>query len=173
MWLVVGLGNPGKEYTHTRHNIGFRAVELFAAKNNAVWTEDKTSRTAIATVKSGTEKIILLKPLNFMNRSGEAVQKVAHYYKIPTDHIIIIHDDLDFSLGTVKTQFDRSAAGHNGVTDIIEKLGGQEFHRIRVGIGPQEGPAENFVLQPFTAAEELVVKLKLDNALLLLQDIIK
>ncbi len=156
MWLIVGLGNPGAQYDRTRHNIGFRAVDFLSEKN----------------LVAG-EKIIFLKPQDFMNLSGRAVAEKINFYKIPHDHLVVIHDDLDFTFGAVKAQFDRSAAGHNGIIDIIEKIGGQDFHRIRVGIGPQTGAAENFVLQPFTTEEEKQFPEIFDKVLSLVQDIVK
>lgn len=171
MWLVVGLGNPGSKYARTKHNAGFMALDLCAEKFGASWAEEKNMHIAHAVVDG--EKIFFLKPQDFMNLSGIAVQHVSHFYKIPPDHIMVLHDDLDFPLGVVKAQFDRSAAGHNGILDIIEKTGTQAFHRIRIGIGPQTDVAEDFVLQPFSAEELSVLKPALDNAVQLLQDTIK
>lgn len=157
MWLIVGLGNPGKKYERTRHNAGARAIAI---------TEKIFDST-----KKNSEKIICIRPTTYMNESGAAVAERAAFYKIKPERIIIAHDDLDFSLGTVKIQFNRSAAGHNGVADIITKLGTQAFHRVRVGIGPQPAliDAADFVLQKFSAKEEK----KLSTVLETIPDLIK
>ncbi len=164
MWLIVGLGNPGAHYIGTRHNAGWMGMEkIFNALGGAPWTFEKKYNAQISTAHNGGEKILLLMPQTFMNMSGESVLAVTTFYKIQIDHIIVVHDDLDFPLGTIKTQFDRSAAGHNGVIDIIEKLGSQAFHRIRIGIGPKTIAGEDFVLQKFSDEELSTLQQPLDK----------
>ena len=154
MWLIVGLGNPGTRYEHTRHNAGWIALSKVAVATNAsAWTTDKKNNAQICDGFISGEKVLFVKPLTFMNLSGASVAEYAHFYKIPADHIIVLHDDLDFPLGTIREQFDRSAAGHNGVISIIECIGTQAFHRIRIGIGPQTSMSEDFVLQEFSGEE--------------------
>ncbi len=157
MWLLVGLGNPGSEYTRTRHNAGWLALDAFARMYHASeWRLDKKNQSEVADCLIGGEKVLLVKPQTFMNLSGDAVQRITSYYKIEPHHIIVVHDDLDFPLGTARLQFDRSAAGHNGVQDIIDKLGTQAFSRVRIGIGPkptQDVEGRDFVLARFTAEE--------------------
>ena len=131
MKLIVGLGNPGKEYKETKHNAGFMAVDLFIDNNNlGKFTENKKLKSEI--LKS--REIIVAKPTTFMNLSGDAVSLIKQYYKIDIKDIIIIYDDLDIEMGEVKSGIFKSSAGHNGIKSIIEKLGGSEFMRIRIGI---------------------------------------
>ncbi len=158
MFLIVGLGNPEKKYDLTRHNLGFRVLDLLGSADN--W-EDKYQSQFLK-----LDDVILAKPLTFMNRSGEAVQEIMKFY--PAAELIVIHDDLDFPLGAIKIQKNSSAAGHNGVRSIIEALGKQDFIRIRLGIDNPEirgaVPGEDFVLQKFTAQEDPLVKEVLEKA---------
>jgi PTH1 family peptidyl-tRNA hydrolase len=155
MWLVVGLGNPGVEYAKTRHNAGWLAIDFFAEKISAgAWRFDKKSNAEVCDATIGGEKILIVKPQTFMNLSGDSVQVIANFYKITPDHLIVVHDDLDFPFGTSRHQFDRTAAGHNGVQNIIDRLGTKAFHRIRIGIGagPDAG-GKDFVLDRFSKEE--------------------
>jgi len=141
MKLIVGLGNPGRAYTKTRHNIGFLVVDFLAKSQGAVWTKKITFQGELTEIKNGREKTILLKPQTFMNRSGESVRAVASFYKIPLSKITVVHDDADLSFGEIRTQVNRSAAGHNGVQSIIDQFGGEKgFSRIRVGIDRSDDP---------------------------------
>lgn len=138
MKLVVGLGNPGKTYEKTRHNVGFMVInalhERLREDGINEWELSKKFNAEISGCTIRNEKIILAKPMTFMNASGQAVQLIAHFYQIPPKDILIIHDDKDIPLGTVKTQTDRGHAGHNGVRSIIEHTGSQEMTRMRIGI---------------------------------------
>lgn len=156
MKLVIGLGNPGKEYGETRHNTGFRFVDMLRER----WTfpefspEKKFSAEISAGVRGG-EKTLLVKPTTFMNRSGDAVSALVNFFKLAPGDITVVHDDLDLPLGTWKIATGSGAAGHNGVSDMIEKLGTKEFRRIRIGIGrPEDGrdPAD-YVLDRLTPEE--------------------
>ena len=164
-FLVLGLGNPGTRYQGTRHNVGFLAVDALVGAEP--WGEKKKLKALIATVRQDTTKIIFAKPLTFMNDSGEAAVKLAHFFNIAPQHILVIHDDLDITLGQTKLQFDRGAAGHHGVESIVERLGTRAFWRLRVGIAPQDGSkpqqGKNFVLQSFTAQEEQHLQTQLAN----------
>lgn len=153
MWLLVGLGNPGKEYESTRHNAGWMALDFLAREIGTDWKKDKKFNAEIADGVFGDTKIMMVKPQSFMNLSGEVAQPIAAYYKIEPDHIIVIHDDMDFDLGDVRMQFDRTAAGHNGVQNLIDRLGTKAFHRIRIGIGPKKIEARDFVLAKFSKDE--------------------
>lgn len=164
MWLIVGLGNPDKKYEHTRHNAGWLALARLCVDENFSDFKSVTGHDCMTSTGSiAGQKVILAKPTTYMNESGRAVQSIAAFYKITPEHIIVIHDDLDFPLGTVKMQFDRSAAGHNGVDSIIERLGTQAFHRVRIGIGPVVGDAADFVLQKFSPAEQELLAPALDS----------
>ncbi|OGH60991.1 MAG: aminoacyl-tRNA hydrolase [Candidatus Magasanikbacteria bacterium RIFCSPHIGHO2_01_FULL_50_8] len=170
MWLVVGLGNPGSEYAATRHNAGWMAADLLARTLEVTsWRDDTKHGAHVASAHLDGAKILIAKPTTFMNESGAAVQSLAVFFKIAPDHIIVMHDDLDFPLGVVRTQFDRSAAGHNGVVNIIEKLGVQAFHRVRIGIANTDESAKqidsaDFVLQKFSADELVELAPALDTA---------
>lgn len=145
MKLIVGLGNPGKKYKKTRHNVGFRVVD---ALKNEISSKD----------------IILLRPETFMNNSGKAVKSLSTKYKIPTTNIIVIHDDIDLPLGTIRISKNRSSAGHKGVQSIIDELGTKDFTRVRIGIRPpllRQGfgeRAQDFVLEKFSKQEEKQLK---------------
>lgn len=156
MKLIVGLGNPGKEYILTRHNAGFLAVEDMLKKFTLPqFTINKKINGEISKGKINKTVSILLKPLTFMNNSGESVEAAMNFYKLAPSDIILIHDDKDIPLGETKVQRDRGAAGHNGVLSVIEKLGTKDFHRIRIGIAPQEKilSTSNFVLNEFSKQE--------------------
>ncbi len=134
MKLVIGLGNPGPQYEHTRHNAGFRVVDKLATKLEWKWSE-RRGRAVLASGTIGTEKVILAKPLTFMNLSGEAVGELVRWYKLPPEDVLIVYDDLDLPVGKVRLRSKGSAAGHNGLENIILHLHTNQFPRLRVGIG--------------------------------------
>ncbi len=163
MKLIVGLGNPGKEYEKTRHNAGFLALDELIGQiqdlrfkiQDGFKYEDKFDAEMMGGEIKG-EKVIFVKPQTFMNNSGEAVKKIADFYKISPSDIIIIHDDLDIPFGEVKVKTGGSSAGHNGVQSVIDHLGTEAFRRVKIGIGrPTEGiSADKYVLQPFSGEEQ-------------------
>jgi peptidyl-tRNA hydrolase, PTH1 family len=166
MYLIVGLGNPGKKYEFTRHNLGFRILDLLSG--GEAWE----NRYECQILK--TDSLILAKPQTYMNNSGTAVKEILKFY--PAAQLIVIHDELDFPLGAIKIMKNISAAGHNGVQSIIDELGTKDFIRIRLGIDDpeirQQIPGDAFVLQKFTANEESIVKEVLEktkNAIDLIQ----
>src|SRR5256714_9972026 len=134
MKLVIGLGNPGAEYERTRHNVGFRVVDKLAAKHGWKWNE-RRSRAVLASGTIGSEKVVLVKPLTFMNLSGQAVGELVRWYKIPPEDVLVVYDELDLPVGKVRLRARGSAAGHNGLIDIIHHLHTNDFPRLRVGIG--------------------------------------
>lgn len=139
MYLIVGLGNPTREYEHTRHNIGFDAVELIAGKYG-IALKEKDHKAILGKGFIEGEKVILCKPQTYMNLSGESVGSIVNFYKLaPEDEVIIISDDISLNPGQIRVRKKGSAGGHNGLKNIIEHLGTQEFIRIRVGVG--EKPA--------------------------------
>jgi PTH1 family peptidyl-tRNA hydrolase len=152
MYLIIGLGNPGKQYENSRHNFGFQVLDLLAGIET--W-ENKYNSQFIK-----FDDLILAKPQTFMNKSGEAVKEILKFY--PDAQLIVIHDELDFPLGEMKIMKNISSAGHNGVQSIIDELGTKDFIRIRLGIDNPEirgqVPGDDFVLQKFTAKEENIVK---------------
>ncbi len=172
MRLVVGLGNPGSTYQWTRHNFGYLALDNIAKKNKLVWKKHKSSNSTIAEFKIGSEKIILAKPLTFMNNSGIAVQALKNFYKILSKNIIVLYDDLDLPFGKLRISANRSGGGHNGVNSLIEQIKSKEFARIRLGLGPQQGKAEDFVLKNFSPAEKKKLAEITDTVALALETII-
>ena len=134
MKLIVGLGNYGKEYEHTRHNMGFDVVDKFA-ESLGEDIDKKGFHSLYTKVKYFDEVIYLLKPLTYMNNSGIAVKEIMDYFDISLEDIIVIYDDMDIKIGHIKMKFDGSSGGHNGIKSIISYLGSQNFKRIRIGIG--------------------------------------
>ncbi len=159
--LIVGLGNPGPKYQANRHNIGFQCVDLFARQHNLELSKlQMQAHTGEGWVEQGgqRQKVLLAKPLTYMNLSGQAVGQLMRYYQIGLDNLIVVHDDLDLAAGTLRLRPTGSAGGQNGIKSIIQQLGSQEFARVRVGIGRPPGrmdPAA-FVLQNFSADEEQI-----------------
>jgi PTH1 family peptidyl-tRNA hydrolase len=168
MLLVIGLGNPGKDYAATRHNVGFRVVEALQKKNAADfggWSGKFDS--LVSEGRIGGTKVALLQPQTYMNDSGTAVAKAAQFWKVASADIIVISDDLDLPLGTVRVRAGGSSGGHNGLKSIIEHLGTQEFPRVRVGIAGTERavvPADSYVLEPFAAEEREPIAKAIEDA---------
>jgi PTH1 family peptidyl-tRNA hydrolase len=163
MKIIVGLGNPGKDYADTRHNVGFMLIDhLREQLNFPQWHRDSKSQAEISEGQLNQEKVILLKPQTFMNESGQSVGYLFHFYKLAPMDVIVIHDEIDLPFGRYKVQHDVSSAGHNGIKSIIEKMGTQMFHRVRVGIGKEDkdkqGDTADFVLGRFSFFEKLKLK---------------
>lgn len=154
MRLIIGLGNPEEKYAGTRHNFGQLALDALLDKKQLAWKKNKNLPALTADFKNGTEKIILAKAATFMNDSGQAVQALKKYYKLPTNKIIIIHDDIDLPFAKIRLSQGRGAGGHKGVQSIIDHLKSREFKRIRLGIGPKTEEAQDFVLKKFNPAEK-------------------
>lgn len=161
MKLIVGLGNPGDKYKNTRHNAGFLALDYLLNDGDGFMTAkpSKEFKSEMFTWASETgEKVIFLKPQTYMNDSGQALKVICNFYKLnfPTE-LLVVHDDIDLTFGTIRNTESSSAAGHNGIKSIIENLGSQDFHRIRIGVetraSREELPTDVFVLQNFTADE--------------------
>jgi len=155
--LLVGLGNIGNEYDGTRHNIGFDCLDAFVKANSLDdWILKKDLKCQMSTGRLGETRVIAIKPTTFMNLSGEAVQAVANFYKIPMDSIVVVHDELDIDFGQIRLRIGGSAAGHNGIKSVTQMLGTEDYGRVRIGIGPKK-PAriasEKFVLQAFSEDE--------------------
>jgi PTH1 family peptidyl-tRNA hydrolase len=161
MKAIIGLGNPGKEYENTRHNVGFMIVDRLREQwNFSDFSLNKKFDAEISEGLRGGKKILLAKPQTFMNLSGTSVRKILDFYKLSPDDIVVIQDELDLPIGTHKVATDSSSAGHNGIKDIIKHLGTQRFKRLRVGIAtPQQDAsclrgAHDFVLGSFSREEE-------------------
>jgi peptidyl-tRNA hydrolase, PTH1 family len=156
MWLIVGLGNPGPKYALTRHNLGFLAVDLFSqSAGKPPWSEEQKAH--VCKFKMDDVQIILAKPMTFMNKSGESVQALLHYYKIPTDNLLVVHDEVEIPFGQIRLQKNRGAGGHNGVKSVNEMLGTQDYLRLRLGVGRPPHPemdVADYVLQKFNGEEQ-------------------
>lgn len=153
--MVVGLGNPGPEYHNTRHNVGFRCADALAQAHGLSFDPRKRSKARIADGMIGGKHVLIVKPQTYMNLSGSSVQGLAAFYKITPDHMVVISDDLDLPLGTLRIRSKGGSGGHKGLTDIIRRLGTQNFARIRFGIGRPPGRTDpaDFVLQGFDPDE--------------------
>ena len=164
-YLIVGLGNPGREYRETRHNVGFMVVDALARS-----LETSLSRVqSNAVVGSGSlagKRVILAKPQTYMNLSGQAVGPLMKFYKVPNERLMVIHDDLDLPLGVLRLRPGGGSAGQKGVASIIQRLGSQEFARLRVGIGRPNGSkdAADYVLNGFTRGEQATAEAALNRA---------
>jgi len=157
--LIVGLGNPGPEYSQNRHNVGFMVAQALADKLEIPLKKVKF-KAQIGTGKVQGIPVIIAKPLTFMNASGSAVVPLVHYYKVPLERLLVIHDDMDLPLGTLRMRPSGGSAGHNGMLSIFNRLGTNAFPRLRVGIGRPPGrmdPAA-YVLQDFQASEKELLK---------------
>lgn len=155
--LVVGLGNPGPQYDQTRHNVGFACLDAFVDKSSEMeqWIDKKDLKCQLSTGQLGDARVLAIKPTTFMNLSGEAVQAVSHFYKIPLEQIVVVHDELDVNFGQVRLRVGGSAAGHNGIKSVTQHLG-EGYGRIRIGIGPkvpEQMDSADFVLQRFNSEE--------------------
>lgn len=155
MHLIVGLGNPEKKYFSTRHNVGFLTVDTIANICGSSWKNKKDLFTEITETHHEEQKIILAKPQTYMNDSGRAVAALLHRYHIEPQHLVVISDDVDLPVGTLRIRTEGSAGGHNGLKSIITSIGTQQFMRVRIGVGarPLNIPLERWVLSPFPQEE--------------------
>lgn len=158
--LIVGLGNPEPKYDKTRHNIGFEAVDALQSRWQMSWQENRRFKGRFAEGRGPTgDKIYLLKPLTYMNRSGESIRAVTDWYKLPPESLLVIYDDMDLPVGRLRMRLSGSAGGHNGIKSTIAHVGGQNFPRLRVGIGKSNGDKETIshVLGRFSPPEQQVM----------------
>lgn len=165
-WLIVGLGNPGKEYAATKHNCGFRAIDILAQQLGCKIDKAKFQGLYGQTTYQGT-RIFLLKPQTFMNLSGRSVLQMSAYYNIPPQRIIVLFDDISLAPGRLRIRPDGSAGGHNGIKSIIAELGSQDFPRVKIGVGAKphkDADLADWVLSGFSANEEKALAVSLKNA---------
>jgi PTH1 family peptidyl-tRNA hydrolase len=163
MILIVGLGNPGKSFFQTRHNLGFAFVNTLKRLGDfSDWKMNKNFESKISEGKLFGKKVVLIKPQTFMNNSGKAVKKIVEFYKLPLENLWVVHDDIDLDLGKLKIVKNRGSGGHKGVESIIKELGSKDFVRFRLGIKPKEIPKnfnkKDFVLEKFSKEEKKIVK---------------
>lgn len=153
--LIVGLGNPGKKYEMTRHNLGQMVLSAFAKRSSLSFNKERDLQGEIAKGDWKGKKLFLLFPTTYMNLSGQSVRKTMQFYKIQTEEVLILSDDVALPFGTLRFRKQGSAGGHNGLKNIEECLGTQEYHRLKLGIGqPSVGFLEDYVLAPFTKEEQ-------------------
>ena len=165
-WLIVGLGNPGKEYERTRHNAGFRAIDILANKLGCKIDKAKF-QGLYGQVNYEGKKLYLLKPLTYMNLSGRSVVQLSAYFNIPPKQIIVLFDDISLPPGRLRIRADGSAGGHNGIKSIIAEVGGQDFPRVKIGVGAKAHPDQDLadhVLSTFSAQEEKPLVSALERA---------
>ena len=165
-WLIVGLGNPGREYERTRHNCGFRCLDILA--DSLGCKVDKLKFQGLyGQANYGGRKVFLLKPQTYMNLSGRSVLQLSAYFNIPPQRIIVLFDDISLEPGRLRIRADGSAGGHNGIKSIIAELGSQAFPRVKIGVGPKPNPnydLADWVLSTFSAGEEKAMAVSLKNA---------
>ncbi len=157
MKVIVGLGNPGRKYSDTRHNIGFRVLEEIA-RRSSIEKEESRFDAIIGHIRIGGEKVFLVKPLTYMNLSGKAVQPLMRWFKLDLSDLIVIYDDMDLPPGTLRLRAQGGSGGHKGMASIIERLGSQEFARIRIGIGRPDDEAIDWVLGKFSPTEQKLME---------------
>lgn len=165
-WLIVGLGNPGKEYERTRHNAGFRAIDILANKLGCKIDKAKF-QGLYGQVNYEGKKLYLLKPLTYMNLSGRSVVQLSAYFNIPPKQIIVLFDDISLPPGRLRIRADGSAGGHNGIKSIIAEVGSQDFPRVKIGVGAKAHPDQDLadhVLSTFSAQEEKPLVSALERA---------
>ena len=166
MYIIAGLGNPGSQYATTRHNIGFMAIDRLAEHYDVTIDRHKFSSLTAQCMMDG-KKVLLMKPLTYMNNSGEAIAEAAAYYKIPPENIVVISDDINLDPGKMRIRSKGSAGGHNGLKSIIECLGSDQFPRVRVGIGDRKKSQmslADFVLSHFTEEDLKLLEEPRENA---------
>jgi peptidyl-tRNA hydrolase, PTH1 family len=167
-YLVVGLGNPGKEYAGNRHNVGFLVADLLAGRIGAKFGRSKRAHADVAEGRLGFggPRLVLVKPLTFMNLSGGPVASLAQFFKVPVDNVIAVHDELDLPYGQIRAKRGGGEGGHNGLRSMSKSLGSKEYARVRFGIGRPPGrqdPAD-YVLSDFSAAERKELDFLVDRA---------
>jgi peptidyl-tRNA hydrolase, PTH1 family len=166
IFIIVGLGNPGREYRNTRHNVGFMVMDRLAENFHKRFSRLQ-SKALVTQAEYLGHKVILAKPQTFMNLSGRSVQGLARFYKVPCTHLLVIHDDIDLPLGTLRIRPDGGSGGQKGMTSILDSLGTDEFPRVRIGIGrpPGKTTAPDYVLDDFSAGELEIISNTLDRAM--------
>ena len=163
MRIVVGLGNPGREYAQTRHNVGFMVVDELARRHGAPGTK-KRFRSELAETSVGGQKVVLVKPQTYMNLSGHAVREAVNWYHAPLEDVLVVSDDLDLAFGTLRLRAQGSAGGHNGLTSVLEQLGTTKVPRLKIGIGRGRSTAVGHVLSRFSPDQERELPSLIDRA---------
>ncbi|OUR73857.1 aminoacyl-tRNA hydrolase [Methylophaga sp. 41_12_T18] len=173
-WLIAGLGNPGPQYEHTRHNVGFWWLDQLASDLGTTFAVENKFHGQLASAHHAEHKLFLLKPLVFMNRSGQSVAALAKFYKIPQSNILIIHDELDLPAGTARLKRSGGHGGHNGLRDIIAHLSGKDFLRCRLGIAhPGDSrKVADYVLSKPSQADRQLINSAIDDSIRVLPEVV-
>lgn len=175
-WLIVGLGNPGEKYEKTRHNVGFRSIDILAESLGTKINRLKFRALVSPPVECAGARVVLMKPQTYMNLSGDAVKLCGAFYKIPPEHVLVLSDDVSLDIGRIRVRDNGSAGGHNGLKSIIAQLGSQEFPRVKIGVGKKPHPdfdLADWVLKAFTDEENKALKPALKNAAAAAEDIVR
>jgi PTH1 family peptidyl-tRNA hydrolase len=164
-WLIIGLGNPGKRYRLTKHNVGFRVVDRFAEKKG-IKLKRRLGKVQIGEGRIGSDRFVIAKPLTYRNRSGTVVKKLSRELGLSLDHLVVVHDDLDLGCGRIKIKEGGGHGGHKGVSSIIEQVGSPDFPRVKVGIDKPQRPEEgaDYVLSPFDNQQLPLVEESMEQA---------
>ncbi|NQY41775.1 MAG: aminoacyl-tRNA hydrolase [Legionellales bacterium] len=172
---IIGLGNPGQNYALTRHNAGFWLIDLIAQKYGCTWKLDSKNQASVSDLQLGIKKIRLFKPTTYMNCSGSSVSLLTKYYKIPTEDVLIVHDDVDIEPGNIRFKFDGGHGGHNGLRDIMQSLNSKSFYRLRIGVGRPANTSgvQNYVLQQPTKLQQNMIIEKLQEIIAFVPDFIE
>ena len=172
MYIIAGLGNPGSKYENTRHNMGFKAIDAMASEFGIDVNRAKF-KGLIGEGRIGSEKVILLKPQTYMNLSGQSVRGIMNFYKIPEDNLIVIYDDFDLPIGSIRVRKSGGPGTHNGMKSVVQELGSRKFPRVRVGIGSSDGSTIQFVIGKVGKDEQQILNEAAEAAASAAADIIR
>lgn len=172
MYIIAGLGNPGSKYENTRHNMGFKAIDAMASEFGIDVNRAKF-KGLIGEGRIGSEKVILLKPQTYMNLSGQSVREIMNFYKIPEENLIVIYDDFDLPIGSIRVRKSGGPGTHNGMKSVIQELGSRKFPRVRVGIGSSDGSTIQFVIGKVGKDEQQILNEAAEAAASAAADIIR
>lgn len=172
MYIIVGLGNPGSKYENTRHNMGFKVIDAMASEFGIDVNRAKF-KGLIGEGRIGSEKVILLKPQTYMNLSGQSVREIMNFYKIPEENLIVIYDDFDLPIGSIRVRKSGGPGTHNGMKSVIQELGSRKFPRVRVGIGSSDGSTIQFVIGKVGKDEQQILNEAAEAAASAAADIIR
>lgn len=172
MYIIAGLGNPGSKYENTRHNMGFKAIDAMASEFGIDVNRVKF-KGLIGEGRIGSEKVILLKPQTYMNLSGQSVREIMNFYKIPEENLIVIYDDFDLPIGSIRVRKSGGPGTHNGMKSVVQELGSRKFPRVRVGIGSSDGSTIQFVIGKVGKDEQQILNEAAEAAASAAADIIR
>ncbi len=172
MYIIAGLGNPGSKYENTRHNMGFKAIDAMASEFGIDVNRAKF-KGLIGEGRIGGEKVILLKPQTYMNLSGQSVREIMNFYKIPEENLIVIYDDFDLPIGSIRVRKSGGPGTHNGMKSVVQELGSRKFPRVRVGIGSSDGSTIQFVIGKVGKDEQQILNEAAEAAASAAADIIR